>query len=189
MRFAYARVSSDDQNLDRQLDLFKSMGVKPENIFMEKLTGKNMKREQFELLLGRLREGDTLIIESLSRLSRSAKDLLSVSEQLKNSGVVLVSSKEQIDTSTASGKMLFTILAAIVEFEREIIVERTKEGLASARARGRRGGRPPVDPKKLEKAVKLHTANAHSVREITILTGVSQTSLYRELNRHKGLDG
>jgi len=183
MQFAYARVSSDDQNLDRQLDAFEKLGIPLENIAKEKQSGKNMERKKFEQLLDKLRTGDTLTVESLSRLSRSAKDLLNIAERLEKGGITLVSLKEQLDTSTPYGRMLFTILASLAQFEREIIVARTMDGLASARARGRKGGRPKCDTKKLDSAVKLHIANSHSIKEITVLTGISPTSLYRELHR------
>lgn len=161
------------------------MGIAPENILTEKMTGKNTEREKLRELLGKLRDGDTVVVESLSRLSRSAKDLLSLVDGFERSGVTFVSMKEQIDTQTPYGKLIFTVLAALAQFEREIIVSRTREGLAAARARGRKGGRPPCDQKRLEQAVKLHAANAHTIREIHMLTGISQSSLYRELNRRK----
>ena len=188
MTFAYARVSSDDQNLDRQLDAFEKLDIEPINIFKEKITGRSMERRELDQLLSRLRSGDTLYIESLSRLSRSAKDLLSIAERFEQAGVTLISLREQLDSSTPYGRLLFTILASLAQFEREIIVARTKDGLAAARARGRTGGRPKCDPKKLDTAVRMHTANSHSVKEITQLTGISPTSLYRELRR-QGLVG
>jgi DNA invertase Pin-like site-specific DNA recombinase len=185
MLIGYARVSTDEQCLDRQVDALLRYGVEDRNIHTEKMTGTKAHRPALDEMLGKLRTGDVVVVESLSRLGRSAKDLLTLAEGFRAADVSLVSLKESIDTNEPYGKMVFTILAALSEFERDIIVSRTRDGLAAARARGRKGGRPPCDPKKLEQAVRLHTANSHSIREITMITGISQTSLYRELNSRK----
>jgi DNA invertase Pin-like site-specific DNA recombinase len=188
MLLGYARVSTEEQCLDRQLDALIKHGVDAFNIHTEKMTGTKTNRPALDTMLGKLRSSDIVVIESLSRLGRSARDLLNLMERLDKEGVTLVSLKESIDTSTPYGRLIFTVLAAISEFERDIIVSRTREGLQAARARGRKGGRPKCDPKKLEQAVRLHTANSHSIKEITVLTGISATSLYRELNK-RGLLG
>ena len=133
------------------------------------------------VILEKLREaeGDTVIVESLSRLGRSTKDLIELVERLKGKGVQLVSLKEQIDTSTPTGKLLFTLMSALAQFERDVIAERTKEGLKAARARGRKGGRPRCDPHKLRQALKLYEAGQHTVAEIEELTGIKKATLYR----------
>ena len=187
MLFGYCRVSTEAQSLNKQIDGIINFGVEKENIFLEKMSGTKKNRPELNKLIAKLRknEGDVIVVERLSRLGRSARDLLELCKTFDEMGVTLKSLKESIDTSTDVGKLMLGILSTLAEFERNLIVSRTQEGLASARARGRVGGRPKCNPKKLDQAVKLHAANAHSIREICVITGISQTSLYRELNRLK----
>ena len=124
-----------------------------------------------------------MVIESLSRLGRSTKDLIELMELFKARGVQLVSLKEQIDTSTSTGKLLFTLMAALAQFERDVLADRTREGLKAARARGHFGGRPKTDPRKLAQAVKLYNTGQHTVREIEELTGVKRSTLYRAVGK------
>ncbi len=177
--FGYARVSTEQQNLDRQLDALKRYGC--DFIYNEKMTGTRRDRPELTKLLDRVTEGDTVVIESLSRLGRSTKDLIDLTEIFEKKGVHLVSLKESIDTSTSTGKLLFTLMSAIAQFERDVIADRTREGLRSARARGRNGGRPRTDPEKVKKAIKLYNTGQYSVREIEELTGVKKATLYRAL--------
>lgn len=179
MNFGYVRTSTEKQNLDRQLKIISKYDC--DKIFMEKMSGTIKKRPELDKMIEQLREGDSVIIESLSRLGRSTKNLLELIEIFNKKKVKLISDKENIDTETATGKMLLTVLSAISQFERDLIVERTKEGLESARARGRKGGRPRVDEKKLEKAVKLYKSKTHSIKEIIELTGISSATIYRNL--------
>ena len=179
MKFGYARVSTDDQELARQIDALNNYGV--DKIYKEKITGTKAKRPELDKLKNALREGDEVIIESLSRLGRSTKDLLNLIEEWNSQGVKLVSLKESIDTTTPTGKLLTTVLSAISQFERDITVQRTNEGLQAARARGRKGGRPKASSAKVEKAVKLYLAQTHSIKEITASCGISQATLYRAL--------
>lgn len=177
--FGYARVSTEQQNLDRQLDLLQSYGV--DMIFNEKMTGTRKDRPELTKLLDRMTAGDHVVVESLSRLGRSTKDLIELVELFESRGVHLVSLKECIDTSTPTGKLLFTLMSAIAQFERDVIADRTKEGLNAARARGRFGGRPKTDERKLRQAVKLYESRQHTVKEIEELTGVKKATLYRNL--------
>lgn len=119
------------------------------------------------------------MIESLSRLGRSAKNLLELMELFDRAGVAVLSMKEAIDTSTSVGRLLVTVLAALAQFERDLTVERTKEGLTAARARGRKGGRPPVDTKKVQKAIRLYQSKQLSVADICAQCGISSATLYR----------
>ena len=123
------------------------------------------------------------MVESLSRLGRSTKDLLNLLDDFERKGIQLVSLKEDRDTATPTGKLLVTVLSALSQFERDLIVQRTNEGLKAARARGRKGGRPKADQKAVEKAVKLYEAQTHSIKEITQITGISQATLYRALKQ------
>jgi len=135
--FGYARVSTEAQNLDRQLDALKNYGV--DIIYNEKITGTKKNRPELTKLLDRITEGDTVVVESLSRLGRSTKDLIELTEIFQSKGVNLVSLKEAIDTNSPTGKLLFTLMSAIAQFERDVIADRTREELKSARARGSRG--------------------------------------------------
>ncbi len=175
----YARVSTEQQNLDRQLDALQKYGC--EIIYNEKMTGTKRNRPELTKLLDRLTEGDTVVIESLSRLGRSAKDLIELTELFQSKGIHLVSLKESIDTSTSTGKLLFTLMSAIAQFERDVIADRTREGLRAARARGRMGGRPKTNPDAVRKAVKLYCTGAYGVTEIEEMTGVKKATLYRYL--------
>ena len=130
MTIGYARVSTVEQNLDRQLDNLKERGCK--RIYQEKMTGTKADRPELNRMLDSLRSGDTLVIDSFSRLSRSTTELLSIVERLSDLGVNLVSLKEQLDTTTPTGKMMLTMLSALSQFERDIIVERTRDGLKAA---------------------------------------------------------
>ena len=183
--FGYARVSTEQQNLDRQLDALRKYGC--DTIYNEKMTGTKRDRPELAKILDRMTEGDTVVIESLSRLGRSTKDLIELTELFQSKGVHLVSLKESIDTST--GKLLFTLMSAIAQFERDVIADRTREGLKSARARGRTGGRPKTDPDAVRKAVKLYNTRQYSIREIEELTGVKKSTLYRNLPTQSGLNG
>lgn len=177
--FGYARVSRDTQNLDRQIDALKRYGV--DKIYNEKMTGTRKDRPELSKLLDRISEGDTVVIESLSRLGRSTKDLIELTELFEQKGVHLVSLKEQIDTSTSTGKLLFTLMSAIAQFERDVIADRTREGLQAARARGRKGGRPKISADNIRKAVKLYKTMQYTIKEIEELTGVKKSTLYRNL--------
>ena len=179
MIFGYARVSTQDQELARQIDALTKYGV--DEIFTEKMTGTKANRPELNRLKDKVRPGDTVVIESLSRLGRSTKDLLELIENWNHQGVRLTSLKEAIDTTTPTGKLLLTVLSAISQFERDITVQRTNEGLQAARARGRKGGRPRVDSKAVDKAIKLYHAQTHSIKEITTICGISQATLYRAL--------
>jgi DNA invertase Pin-like site-specific DNA recombinase len=172
----YARVSTKDQNLDRQLDCLSSAGA--ERIFQEKITGTKKERPELDKLFEILRNGDILVVSELTRLSRSIKDLISISEKLQEIGVNLKSLKENIDTTTAAGKAMFNMLAVFSQFERDLILERTKAGLESARARGRKGGRPKRNSKDIDKAMKLYHSKEYTLKEIREMTGVPATTLY-----------
>ena len=177
--FGYARVSTEQQNLDRQIDALKRYGV--DTVYMEKMTGTKRERPELNNMLERITQGDTVVVESLSRLGRSTKDLIELTELFRSKGVHLVSLKESIDTSTSTGKLLFTLMSAIAQFERDCIADRTKEGLKAARARGRKGGRLRTNPDAVKKAVKLYGTKQYSIKEIEELTGVKKATLYRNL--------
>ena len=177
MIFGYARVSTQDQNLDLQIDALKQYGV--DQIFQEKMTGTKRERPQLDEMLKYLRKGDTVVVWKLDRIGRSTKHLVDLINEFGEKGINFVSLKDGIDTSTATGKLVFTIFAGLAEFERDMISERTKAGLESARARGRNGGRPRKDEDKVKLALKMYDSKQYSITEITKATGVSKTTLYR----------
>lgn len=184
MIIGYARVSTQEQCLDRQLDALKERGA--ERIFCEKMTGTKANRPELDKMLLTLRKDDVLIVESFSRLSRSTKDLLDLVERINNMGVQLISIKENLDTTTATGKLMLSMLSALSQFERDILAERTKEGLKSARARGRMGGRPRSGTAEIKKkALALYDANQLSNGEIAEFAGVSTATLSRWIKEHK----
>lgn len=178
MKIGYARVSTEEQNLDRQLDSLKEAGC--EKIFQEKITGTKKERPELDKLMEQLRSGDLIIISDLTRLSRSVKDLFSLVDQIEKKGANIKSLKESwMDTSTPQGKLMFTIFAGISQFERDLISQRTLEGLAAARARGKKGGRPPKDEKDIKLAKKMYEEKTYSISEITKATGIGKTALYK----------
>lgn len=137
MNVAYVRVSTVEQNEARQIEALKPHGI--DKWFTEKISGKNTQRPQLQAMLDFVREGDTVFIHDFSRLARSTKDLLTLVEQLQNKGVHLISNKENLDTSTPTGKLMLTMIAAINEFERANTLERQREGIAIAKQRCTRG--------------------------------------------------
>lgn len=179
MILGYARVSTDEQNLDRQIDALNKYGV--DILFNEKMSGTKRERPELNKLIERISAGDTVVIESLSRLGRSTKDLIELMELFNTRGVNLVSLKESIDTSSSTGKLLFTLMSALAQFERDLISERTVEGLKAARVRGRMGGRPRINEEAVRKAVKLYNTKQYSLKEIEKMTGVKKSTLYRHV--------
>jgi len=143
MRVGYVRVSTVDQNTGRQEALMQELGA--EKVFTDKVSGKNTARRQLQEMLRFVREGDTVIVESYSRLARSTRDLLDIVETLQSKGVEFISKKEAIDTSTAAGRLMLTIFAGLYQFEREVTLERQREGIAIAKQAGKYKGRKPIE--------------------------------------------
>ncbi|WP_085520981.1 recombinase family protein [Tuberibacillus sp. Marseille-P3662] len=185
MLFGYARVSTNDQNLHMQFDTLKHYGVKEENVFAEKITGTKKDRPKFNEMLKYLREGDTVVVYKLDRIGRSTKHLVDLINDFQEKGINFVSLNENIDTTTAMGKLVFTIFSGLAQFERDIISERTKSGLESARARGRQGGRPKKDPSKLDMAFRMYDSKAYSIKEILDATNISRATFYRYLSQRE----
>jgi DNA invertase Pin-like site-specific DNA recombinase len=182
MIIGYARVSTDEQSLERQLDILTD--EKCDKIYKEKITGNKKERPELDKLLNTLACGDTIVVTELTRLSRSTRDLFRLVDVIQQKGADIKSLKESwLDTTTPHGKLMFTILAGLSQFERDLISERTKEGLKSARARGRKGGRPSKPQNTINKAIALYNSKEYSLKEIKEISGVSPTSLYRYLGR------
>jgi DNA invertase Pin-like site-specific DNA recombinase len=178
MLIGYARVSTLEQNLDLQKDALAKAGC--QQTFEDKESGANTERPGLARALEALRPGDTLVVWKLDRLGRSLKHLVETVQSLGERGVGFKSLQESIDTTTSGGKLVFHVFAALAEFERGIIQERTQAGLAAARARGRLGGRPPGrDERKRTAALALSQDKSRSVVEICRMLGISRTSYYR----------
>ena len=181
MRIGYARVSTTEQSLDLQRDALHA--AKCEHVFTDTMSGAKAERPGLEKALSHAREGDVLVVWRLDRFGRSLKDLVARIEELSERGVGFMSLQESIDTTSAGGRLVFHVFGALAEFERELIRERTLAGLASARARGRKGGRPPaMDERKVRLASKLMTDPAVSVDEVCAAVGVSKSTLYRHVS-------
>jgi len=175
----YARVSTVEQNLDRQLKSLKDYGCKI--IYKDKVSGKSLNRPQLEEMLLECKEGDTIVVSSLSRLGRSTKDLIDLSILLRERSIELVSLKESIDTNTASGKMMFGLLAVLYEFERDMNNIRVVEGLAAAKARGVHLGRPKKKDIEVKKALVLYKEGELTTKQIIEQTGISKSMFFRRL--------
>ena len=143
MKVGYVRASAEDQNTARQIVAMKANGV--EKSFEEKKSGKNADREQLKAMLSFVREGDTVITESISRIARNTRDLLGIVEQLTASKVEFISLKESIDTTTPQGRFMLTVFGAMAELERESILQRQREGIAIAKEEGKYKGRKPIE--------------------------------------------
>lgn len=182
MLIGYARISTDDQNLNSQRDSLNQAGC--ETIFEDTLSGSMIGRPALADALKFIRSGDTLVIWRLDRLSRTLKDLIETINLLKNRKIGLKSLQEYIDTSSSSGKLVFHIFASLAEFEKNLIRDRTKAGLQAARARGRLGGRPKSltnDKQKL--ALQLYNDKQHSIQQICEIMGITKPTLYRYIKQ------
>lgn len=174
----YARVSTKGQNLDRQIAALEAAGCT--RIFSDKKSGKNAEREELAKALDYIREGDTLVVPALDRLGRSIQDLIAIVGGLRQRGIGFTSLHESLDTTTPGGRLVFHVFAALAEFIRELIVQGTHEGLAAARARGERIGRPPAMNEEQIRHARSMLANPEaSIASIAKLLGVSRTTLYK----------
>ena len=183
MKYGYARVSTEQQNLDRQIDMLVKFGVDKRNIYKEKITGTKANREQLNKMIDELQEGDVVIIADLTRVSRSTKDLLKIVDNIKSKGASIKSLKDTwLDTTNDNpyNNFLLTVMSGLSQLERDLISTRTKEGLASAKARGREGGRPN---KRNEKAdvVEMLYKEGYKITDIAKKTELSRATIYRIL--------
>jgi DNA invertase Pin-like site-specific DNA recombinase len=179
-QLGYARVSTLEQDEALQRDALTAAGC--DRLFVEKASGALEHRPALDAMLEQTRSGDTVVVWRLDRLGRSLRHLIAIFSELEDRGVAVRSLTESIDTSTPGGKLVFHVFAALAEFERDLIRERTLAGLAAARARGRRGGRPTVwTPEKLRAALAMHHSGEHDIATIARVLGVSRASVYRGL--------
>jgi len=188
MKIGYARVSTKDQIFDRQLDALKNYGCK--KIFKEAVSGAKAERKELNKMLDNIRTGDTVVVHKLDRLGRTLKHLVHLVSLFDEKGIGFVSLNDPVDTTTAQGRLVFNIFCSLAEFERELISERTKSGLAAAKSRGRLGGRPKglSDEAKAtaKMAASLYESQNYSIKEICDNLKISSSTFYAYL-RHQGV--
>jgi DNA invertase Pin-like site-specific DNA recombinase len=185
MLIGYARVSTQDQTLNLQLDALKKADCF--KIFTDTISGTKAERRGLTEALGFLRSGDTLVVWRLDRLGRSLRHLIDTITALQERGIGFKSLTENIDTTTSGGKLIFHIFGALAEFERDIIRERTQAGLTAARARGRVGGKPrALTEKQAQMARQLYADKTHPIADICKTLGISRTTLWRYVKAEQG---
>lgn len=184
MKIGYIRVSRDKQTTALQEDAMQAEQV--ERVFTDKMSSMRFDRPEFLRMLDIARAGDVIVVWRLDRLGRSLKDLIETVNMLGERGIELKSLKENIDTSTPSGKLMFHLIGAMAEFERDIIRERTFAGLEAARARGRKGGRPDkLQNGKLERMLRMYEDKSNTPEEICARFGISPSTLYSRVRKAK----
>lgn len=177
MRYGYARVSTDDQNLNLQLDALNAAGVT--HIFTDKLSGKTRKRPGLEDLLSQIGPKDTLVVWRLDRIGRNFRDLVDIADELRERGANLISLTEGIDTSSSIGEVIYRLMIVFADFERKVIVDRTNAGLAAAKARGVKLGRPPKLSPRTAASLKRAVDGGLSKVEVAKIFRIGRTTVYR----------
>lgn len=183
MNIAYVRVSTIEQNEARQIEELKNHNI--DKWFTEKVSAKDTQRPQFQAMLEFAREGDTIYIHDFSRIARSTKDLLDIVKQLNSKGIHLVSNKENIDTSTPTGKLMLTMIGAINEFERTNLLERQREGIAIAKREGKYKGRKAIDIPDFEKQYTRYKARELNKVQLAKELGVTRPTLDKLIKEHE----
>ena len=179
MQVGYIRISTVDQNIARQEVLMREMGV--EKVFIDRLSGKNTDRPELKKMMAFVRQGDTVVVESISRFARNTRDLLELVEQLTGKGVEFVSKKESIDTTTPTGKFMLTIFGAVAELEREYILQRQAEGIAIAKEQGVYKGRQPIVRPDFERIVALWRSGRITATEAMKRLDMKPSTFYRRV--------
>lgn len=186
MLIGYARVSTGEQNPDAQRDALIRAGVDPAHLYVDHTSGARSSRPRFDALCQALRDGDVLVATRLDRVGRSTTHLVSLLDELGQVGVAFRFLEQGIDTTTSEGRLMYRMLAAIAEFQRDLITANTREGLAAARARGRAGGRKPkLSAQQVQHAQQLYDAGEKTVAEIAGLFGVPRTTIYGHLDKSR----
>ena len=179
LKIGYIRISTTDQNTARQEVLMKELGVN--QVYIDRMSGKNTNRPELTKMMNYVRQGDTVIVESISRFARNTKDLLELVEQLTSKQVEFISKKEAIDTSTPTGKFMLTIFGAVAELEREYILQRQKEGIAIAKQKGVYKGRKPIEHPKFTEVVLLWKQNKITAVEAMKRLDMKPSTFYRKV--------
>lgn len=191
MLLGYIRVSTVEQNEERQIKALLEKGVAEENLYIDKQSGKNIDRKQLKALMDFARKGDTVITESISRIARNTRDLLTIIDQLSNKGIDFISLKENIDTTTPQGKFMLTVFAAMAELERESILERQREGIAIAKAAGVYKGRAriKVDEEQFKEIVARWKNSELTAVEAMNLLNLKPNTFYRRVKELEEKEG
>lgn len=179
MKIGYIRISTTDQNTARQEVLMKELGV--ERVYIDRMSGKNTDRPELKRMMNYVREGDTVIVESISRFARNTKDLLELVEQLTSKQVEFISKKEAIDTTTPTGKFMLTVFAAVAELEREYLLQRQKEGIAVAKQNGVYKGRKPIQHPRFNEIVSLWKGGDITAVEAMKRLNMKPSTFYRKV--------
>ncbi|MDL2302146.1 recombinase family protein [Lachnospiraceae bacterium OttesenSCG-928-D06] len=183
MKIGYIRVSTSEQNTIRQEVLLNELGV--DEVFIDKASGKNTDRPELKRMISYVRQGDTVIVESISRFARNTKDLLELIEQLTSKNVEFVSKKEAINTTTPTGKFMLTIFGAVAELEREYILQRQQEGITIAKQQGRYKGRKPIVHPEFDKVVAKWRSGDISAVEAMRRLNMKPSTFYRKVKQYK----
>ena len=186
MLIGYTRVSTPEQNIERQTELMKNLGV--EKVYIDRASGKDTDRPELQKMLKFIRNGDTIVVESLSRFGRNTKDLLSLMEILRDKEVEFVSQKEALDTKTPAGRFVLTIFAAVAELEREYILQRQREGIEIAKRLGRYKGRKRVIIEDFDRVYSKWRNEEITAAEAIKLMGISKSTFYRRVSEKKKQD-
>ena len=181
MKIGYIRVSTQEQNTMRQEALMESLGV--DEVYIDRMSGKNTNRPELQRMMGYVRKGDTVIVESISRFARNTRDLLELVEQLTAKGVEFVSKKEAIDTTTPTGKFMLTVFGAVAELEREYILQRQREGIAIAKKQGKYKGRKPIVSSEFEQVTARWRSGPITAAEAMRMLHMSKTTFYRRVKQ------
>ena len=179
MKIGYIRVSTQEQNTARQEVLLEQLGVKM--VYIDRMSGKNTDRPELQNMLQYVRQGDIVVVESISRFARNTRDLLELVEQLTAKEVEFVSLKEAIDTSTPAGKFILTIFGAVAELEREYILQRQREGIEIAKAQGKYAGRKPITHPDFDRVTKLWSRGEITAVEAMKRLNMKPSTFYRKV--------
>lgn len=179
MKIGYIRVSTQEQNTIRQETLMHALEA--DEVYIDRMSGKSKERPELKRMLSFVRQGDTVIVESISRFARNTRDLLELVEQLSAKGVAFVSQKEAIDTTTPTGKFMLTVFGAVAELEREYILQRQREGIEIAKAQGKYKGRKPISAPDFDKVVAQWRRGELTAVQAMKKLGMSKSSFYRHL--------
>lgn len=181
MKIGYIRISCADQNISRQEVIMQELGV--EQVYIDRMSGKNTNRPELKRMMEFVRDGDTVIVESISRFARNTKDLLELVEQLINKHVEFVSKKEAIDTSTPTGKFMLTVFGAVAELEREYILQRQREGIEIAKQKGIYKGRKPIEHPKFNEVVSIWKCGDITAVEAMRRLNMKPSTFYRKVKK------
>ena len=185
MKIGYVRVSTQEQNTTRQEVLMEGLGV--DQVYIDRMSGKSQDRPELKRMMNYVREGDTVIVESISRFARNTRDLLELVEQLTAKQVEFVSKKEAIDTTTPTGKFMLTVFGAVAELEREYILQRQREGIAIAKEQGIYRGRKPIERANFNQVVAMWNSGQITAAEAMKRLDMKSSTFYRKIRKMKGV--